>query len=393
MPELSVVVLTTDEEYRALLQVQVDGTAIARMTHSFGGFPQSDVDPIVRRIQELKSDVILVDLPAKESAAALRSIEIFRNACPRSAVFALGEMTQPQLIVNAMRAGAQEFLPKPTTIDGLLDGFNRMVTSRRRVQLTGTRGRVFVVLNAKGGNGATSVAVNLALAFGVSQPVALLDMAPLGNASLHLNLKPGFTIMDALNNLHRLDASLLKGFMARHDSGLHLLAGHPGISSIPTGPTDFARLFDVIVNQYQYVIVDASTRLDLTTRALCDLSDIVLLVANPDLASLWSAARVREFFTGSPAEQKLRIVLNRYKKKDFGDSDIEEATQAKIIWKIPNQYAAMNAAIERGIPLVQQNKSSEMARCFVDFSNLLAAGGQMGRKLGAVRPVSMMGSR
>jgi pilus assembly protein CpaE len=376
MPELSVVVLTTDEDHKALLQVLVDGSSIARMTHSFGVLPQTEGDPVVRRIQDLKPDVMVIDLLANEVGAALRSIEILRAASPDSAIFAIGDMSQPQLIVNAMRAGAQEFLPRPTTVDHLLDGFNRLVSSQRKVRSSGRRGRVFTFLNAKGGNGATTVAVNLALALAASKGnTTLLDMAPLGTVALHLNLKPQFTIMDALNNLHRLDSTLLDGLMMRHESGLHVLAGHPGGNSLETGPADFARLFDVIVNQYQYVVVDVSTRLDLTARALCDLSDRVLLVVNPELSSLWSAARIREFLSGSPAEQKLRIVLNRYNKKHFGDRDVEDAIQTNILWKIPNQYAVMNTALEHGVPVTQHNRS-DIARCFIDFSTLLTSGEQ-----------------
>jgi pilus assembly protein CpaE len=373
MPELSVVVLTTDEDQKALLQVQVDGTAIARMTHAFSDFPQSDGDPIVRRIQELKSDVVLVDLVAKEVSLALHSIEILRSACPQSAIFAMGEMRDSQLIVNAMRAGAQEFLPRATTIDHLLDAFHRLVSSQRKIRFPGVRGRVFTVLNAKGGNGATTVAVNTALAITASRgSTALIDVAPLGNIALHLNLKPAFTLLDTLSSLHRLDATLLDGFMTRHKSGLHVLAGHPGVNALNVGPADFARLFDVIVNQYRYVVIDASTRLDLTVRSLCDLSDTVLLVANPDLSSLWSAARMREFFAGSPSENKLRLVLNRHRKKPFSDSEIEDATQTKILLKIPNEYTLVSEAIERGIPVAQQNRS-DLAKRFAELGKLLVA--------------------
>src|SRR5262249_6064377 len=282
------------------------GTGIARMTHA-SSYPQTSGDAIARRIQDLKAEVILVDLAPQETAAALHAIEMLRAICSESAVFAIGEMTRPHLIVDAMRAGSQEFLSRVTSTDQLLDAFNRLMSSKRKVHSSGKRGRVIVVLNAKGGNGATTVAVNTAISIAVSQgSTALLDMAPLGNAALHLNLKPGFTTMDALSNLHRLDASLLEGFMTRHESGLHLLAAHPGINTIEGGPSDFARLFDLMVNQYAHLVVDVSTRLDAIAHSLCDLSDMVLLVANPDLSSLWSAARVRELFAASSAAQKLR---------------------------------------------------------------------------------------
>jgi len=377
MPELSVVVITEDEEQRSLLQVLVDSTAVARMTHSFGVYPQTDGDPLLRRIHDLKAEVILVDLPPTMTAPALRAIEVLRAACVKPAVFAVGEMNKPQLIVDAMRAGAQEFLPRPTTIDQLLDSFNRLVASQRKVRSSGTRGRVFAVLNAKGGNGATTIAVNTALTIAVGQgSTMLMDLAPLGNASLHLNLKPGFTIADVLGNLHRLDATLLDGFVTRHESGMHLLGGHPGLNHLEIAPADLARLFDVAVNQYHNVVVDLSTRLDATARAVCDLADTVLLVANPDLSSLWSAARLRDFFAGSPAEQKLRLVLNRYKKNaGFSDSDIEQSTQTKILCKVPNHYAAISAAIERGVPVARQT-NSDIARCFAEAVKLLVSGTQ-----------------
>jgi pilus assembly protein CpaE len=103
---------------------------------------------------------------------------------------------------------------------------------------------------------------------------------------------------------------------------------------------------------------------------------MVLLVANPDLSSLWSAARVREFFAASSAEQKLRIVLNRHRKgTGFDDSDVEKATRAKILWKIPDHPAAIAAAVERGVPLACQN-NSDIAHSFADFGNALISGAQ-----------------
>jgi pilus assembly protein CpaE len=289
-------------------------------------------------------------------------------------------MNQPQLIVSAMRAGAQEFLPRPATTAQLLDAFNRFVSAQRKVRATGKRGRIVAVLNAKGGAGATTVAVNTAMALlSTHGSTALLDMAPLGNVALHLNLKAGFTIMDALNNLHRLDATLLDGFMVRHQSGLHVLAGHPGINTIQTAGADLARLFDLAVNQYRFVVVDLSTRLDPAALTVCDLSDAVLLVVNPDLSSIWSAARLREFLAGSPAQQKLRLVLNRYRKMSgFPDAEIESATQSKVVWKIPNNYSSINNAIERGIP-VMQNNHSEIAHSFAELGKLLVTGEEAGR--------------
>src|SRR5580704_14304909 len=223
MPELSVVIVATDNEQRTVLQVLVDGTSVARTVHTCASFPVAAADPVTRRVQAANPDVLLVDIPADNPAVAMRAIELLHQELPDSAVFAIGSLNQPQVIVNTMRAGAREFIARPTTTTDLLEAFVRLTTAQRRVKQEGTRGKVFSVINAKGGNGATTVAVNLALALQSAHgQAALVDLAPLGHAALHMNLKPAFNVADATRNLHRMDASLLESFMTRHSSGLQL---------------------------------------------------------------------------------------------------------------------------------------------------------------------------
>src|SRR5207302_2096092 len=151
----------------------------------------------------------LVDIPSDNSVLALRAIELLHQEMPECALFAIGNMEQPQVILSAMRAGAREFIERPTTTTDLLEAFVRLTTAQRKTRREGSRGKVFTVVNAKGGSGATTVAVNLALALQAAHGnVALIDLAPLGHAALHLNLKPLFTVADAIRNLHRLDSSL-----------------------------------------------------------------------------------------------------------------------------------------------------------------------------------------
>jgi len=372
MPELSVVIVATDSEQRAVLQVLVDGTSVARTSHTCASFPVGATDPVIRRVQAATPDVILVDIPADNAAMAMRAVELLHQELSDCAVFAIGNMQQPQLIVSAMRAGAREFIQRPTTTNDLLEAFVRLTSAQRKIRREGSRGKVFTVLNAKGGVGATTVAVNLALALqSAHSNVALIDLALLGHAALHLNLKPVFTISDAIRNLHRLDSSLLESFMARSSNGLQLLAGvnMPGV--VEPSTTEFARLFDMLVNHYRYVVVDASSRLDGATRLMCNLSETVLLVGHTDVASLWSAARVVQFLGETGGRERVSLILNRFRKIPvFSESDAEAATGAKLLWKIPNQYFAVSAAIDRGTPLMEQNHT-EIARSFRGLAHTL----------------------
>src|ERR1700729_188891 len=161
-----------------------------------------------------------------------------------------------------------------------------------------------------------------------------------------------FGVLDALQNLHRLDVSLLHGRMTPTKEGLHLLAGpQQPYPSEPT-PGELARLFDLLVNHYRFVVVDASSRLDQTTRLLSDLSNAVLVVAQTDVVSLWSAGRIHSFLGEGTGRDHMRRVLNRYKKiPGFGDEDVETATNCKLLWKVPNNYQSISPSIDKGVPV------------------------------------------
>lgn len=372
MPELSVVIVATDSEQRAVLQVLVDGTSVARTVHSCASFPVAASDPVTRRVRAANPDVTLVDIPADNVPLALRAIELLHQEMPEAAIFAVGTLNQAQVIVSAMRAGAREFIERPTNTTDLLEAFVRLTTAQRRVRQEGPRGKVFSVINAKGGNGATTVAVNLALALqNAHGQTALVDLAPLGHAALHMNLKPVFNVADATRNLHRMDASLLESFMTRHSGGLQLLAGTNVPAVVDPSTAEFVRLFDMLVTHYRYVVVDASSRFDAASRLIANLSETVLLVACPDVASLWSAARVQQYLGETGSRERVRLVLNRFRKvPGFSEEDAEAAVGAKLLWRVPNQYFAVSGSIDRGTPVMEQ-RNTEIARCFAGLAQEL----------------------
>jgi pilus assembly protein CpaE len=372
MPELSVVIVATDNEQRALLQVLVDNTSVARTIHASTSFPVAASDPVARRVRAANPDVTIVDIPSDNSQLALRAIELLHQEMPDNAIFAIGNLNQPQIIVNAMRAGAREFIERPTSTTDLLEAFVRITAAQRRGKQEGLRGKVFSVINAKGGNGATTVAVNLALALQSAYgQTALVDLAPLGHAALHMNLKPVFTVADATRNLHRMDASLLESFMTRHNGGLQLLAGTNVPATVDPSTAEFVRLFDMLVTHYRYVVVDASSRFDAASRLIASLSETVLLVACSDVASLWSAARVQQYLGETGSRERVRLVLNRYRKvSGFSEADAEAAVGAKLLWRVPNQYFAISSAIDRGTPVMDQ-RTSEIARSFAGLAQEL----------------------
>ena len=365
MHGIAVALLSEDRERLSELQNRLEATRLGRAVFSQPGFPVGPTDSILRQIQDSRAEVVIVDIPARDAQRAVNAIELIHATTLQIAIFANGEMTHPATIVASMRAGAGEYLDNSAGSDALLEALTRFSSTRTRSRGGAGKARIFTFLSAKGGSGGTTVAVNTALALQQSQgDVVLVDFAPIGHAALHLNVRPQFTVLDALQNLHRLDVSLLDGLMTQTKQGLHLLAGpQQPYQSVPT-PSELARLFDVLVNHYRYVIVDASSRLDSTTRLLSDLSNAVLLVAQTDVVCLWSAGRIHSFLEEGSGRNRLRVVLNRHKKiPGFTDEDVQQSTHCKVLWKIPNCFQLVSPAIDHGAPVVEQ-EGSEISRSF-----------------------------
>ncbi|PYX29358.1 MAG: hypothetical protein DMG77_12980 [Acidobacteria bacterium] len=365
MHGIAVALLSEDGEHLSALQNRLEATRLGHSVFSHAGFPVSPTDSILRQVQESRAEVVIVDISAKDPKRAITAIELIRATTLQIAIFANGEMTQPASIVASMRAGAGEYLDNNGGSEALLEALTRFSSTRTRARGTAGKARIFTFLSAKGGAGSTTAAVNTALALQQAHgDVVLVDFAPIGHASLHLNLRPQFGVLDALQNLHRLDVSLLDGLMTTTKEGLHLLAGPQQPYQTEPTPAELARLFDLLVNHYRFVIVDASSRLDPTTHLLSDLSNAVLVVTQTDLVSLWSASRIHAFLEEGTGRNRMRMILNRYKKiPGFSDEDIEKATSCKVLWKVPNAYNVVSPAIDHGAPVVLQ-EGPEISRSF-----------------------------
>lgn len=370
---IAVAVLTEDREHQALLNGRVEAAQVARVVFSHCGFPVSTTDPVVRQMQDRHAEVVLVDVGNDDPQRAIHTIELIRATTSEIAIFAIGEMHNAPHIVAAMRAGACEFLDRAAGVGALVEAFNRFSISRSRTRRSNGKARVFTVINTKGGAGATTLAVNLATALQQKHgQTILVDFAPIGHAALHLNARPTFSVMDVLHNLHRIDETLLESLVTTTIGDLHLLAGPPQPNATTATTAELTGLLRLLVNHYRYVVVDCSARVDVNTRLLADLSNEALLVAQADVVSLWSAARVRTFLEEGTNHNQPRLILNRYKKiPGFAKEDIEAATGCQLFWKLPNSHHLVAPAIDKGVPVATQD-NQELSRSFRSLAQVLA---------------------
>ena len=172
-----------------------------------------------------------------------------------------------------------------------------------------------VFFGAKGGAGTTTVAVNSAveLARLTKKATLMLDLKPCGEVALFLGVRPRFTILDAVENLHRLDKDFLKELITKHKSGLDILAGAEQFER-PNAQDAAAleELLRVLTRIYDFIVVDAGNVVNACALAALYGADTLFLVTNPDLPSVRNAQRfverVRQLGAGG---ERIRVLLNR----------------------------------------------------------------------------------
>jgi pilus assembly protein CpaE len=247
--------------------------------------------------ENANADVIVVDVRA-DIMSALAAIERLRAGSPSAGIFAVALTADPDLILQCMRAGANEFFMWPPAEETFQGAVRR--TSARRETASGARpsSTTLVFFGAKGGAGTTTVAVNCGVEVArlSKRSTVVVDLKPgLGEVALFLGLRPRYSVLDAIDNLHRLDREFLKELVVKHKSGLEILAGadhfdRPGAADV-AGIEELMRL---LAKQYDYVVVDAGSQINSCTVAALYAADRMFLVANPDVPSVRNAQRLLE---------------------------------------------------------------------------------------------------
>ncbi|HXE30373.1 MAG TPA: AAA family ATPase [Terriglobales bacterium] len=328
-------------------------------------------DPVLRQVQQQTPEAVLIELPAGSPEAAFPLISWLRGQLQLAAVMVVGPMEPSAVIVGAMRAGATEYLESPLRSAAIDEALTRCSASRGPEQRPVSRGKLIAVLGARGGCGATTVSVNLALALHALRrqadgPVVLVDAAPLGHAALHLNLKPQFTLSDLLSHASRLDAAMLTSLMLKHETGLELLAGpYQPLAALPDAL--HAAWLELVLQTYPLVVADLSARLDGLTAAIMEQADRILFVTQTDMVSLWSAAKVRQYLDPQ-VRLRFALVLNRFTATpDVDLASLESITKTPVLWKLPNAHAQVVDAIERGQPPATK-QDSDLAKSYYDLA-------------------------
>ncbi len=359
--KLSIGILAPSAEIRDSFAGHVEATQLGTVKLAVDEYCAVEDDYPTQRFIEARPDIILIDM--QDERAAIKSLFTLHGVIPETWLYACGSSDDSHLIIETMQAGAREFLPKPISARSLSMAFGRHIDEKQRLRTESkTRGKIYSITSAKGGAGATSVAVNLAttLADIPETRVAILDLnSPVGDAASYLNLKPQFSISDALGAASRLDGVLLETFMTKAKN-VSLLPGpkqfKPGTNS---NPAALAKLLRVVTSNYTHTFIDLPSSLDQELlQVTTDASESVLVVMTPELPAVWRTHRLLVFLASAGCSDRLRLILNRDDSRDeINEREITRALNHPIYWRLPNNYGAAIHAINKGLPIVAVNHS------------------------------------
>ena len=375
MAQVAVLVTSSDPEFRSYV------TKLLRTS----GMPLTLVDE--RHAHATPPAVSVVDIRA--GVSAVNAIERLRSAYPTSSIIAVASGADPDQILQAMRAGANEYLSwsmhgeaGPRLDETFITALRRTVERARPKD--GTRSTaVLSFFGTKGGAGTTTLAVNTAIEVArvSKRPTIIIDLHQfLGEVALFLGVRPRFTLVDALDNLHRLDAEFLKELVVKHKTGLDILAGGEQIDR--PGPQDavvFEQLLQVLGRSYDYIVVDAGMLTGPCADVAVFAADTIFLVANPDIACVRNANRLIDRMGQLGAnKERMRLLLNRVSDHhQIGPKQIETTLGLSLYMTFPSDYGVVASALNSGVPLTLSNHS-ELATQFATFTKQIVSRHQRG---------------
>ena len=333
-------------------------------------------------------DAVVITLDSDHNKA-LQLIQQLTSEFPAVPILAVSARGDGQSILQALRAGAKEFLTAPVVLEELLLALQRLRMNRGNTDGShSTNGPsrheslVIAVVGSRGGVGCTSLAVNLGcdMAQNKSNNVALVDLdLALGDADVALDLIPDYTLADVAMNIDRLDMTFLRRSLCKHACGLSLLPHPVQMEDISLIHEDhLGRLINLLRASYTHLLLDLSKRFTPTDLTAMRMSDTILLIAQLELTSLRNVVRMLHTLgTEDGLVDKVKVVVNRVGSDDCDITlaKAEETIGRPIYWQVPNDYRAVLGARVAGEPLLTHAPRSKTHHSLVGLANALCGKG------------------
>ena len=323
-----------------------------------------DWGEFIEKLERVKPDVLLIDM--HELTDPLGDVvRQIKSTSSHPAVIVVDSVADPEKILRAIRASADEFLYPPLSGD-LRNALERISTSRAQVKAgTKPRGKVLGFLAAKGGCGASTLAVHIAADIQRQSKLQVLladfDLES-GIAGFLMKSTGRYTLLDAVENIHRLDLSFWKALVSNGTPGLEVILS-PGAPFYSRERTveDFRGVLRFTRSVYDWTVADLGSGLTLLAKAVLEEVDDLALVTQMEVPALHQTKlMLRALLDLGFASHRIKIILNRMpKRSEVTIEELEAMLGMSIFATVPSDFASLNDAYSEGRLL---NPGSRLAK-------------------------------
>ena len=357
-------VATADPEFQAAFKLAVaesDKPAAVVLNRPTGEVI-GDTERLADDVRKSEANVLVVDIGTRDKAEVGGQIEALAAEVPELRVVLVGSPASAPELLDLMRSGVSDYLPKPLENGSLVAALERATRGLTHSALDpsgGKQGRVIGLLGPKGGTGVTTLATNLGIKLRqlTEAEILLADLnAELGTASILLGVRPRYNFVELVKNLHRMDEDLLRSYVTKHESGLGFLPS-PLTARDLEGVTKqrINATMKLLKADHDHVVLDLGNAMTPLAQTALGMCDEVVIVITPEVPCLRNAKRMLPTVAQSVpgGERSLRFVVNRYDSKtDISLGQIRDTLGKDVSRALPKVDAEAMEAANVGRPMV-----------------------------------------
>ncbi len=336
----------------------------------------NDLSGFLDRLERMRPDVVLVDISRlKDPLDGL--VTSIRNVTGDPMIVALNTNAEAEVILASLRAGINEYLYPP-----LREPLRRALEkrsaerSRRRDGSAKGEGKAFAFFSAKGGCGATTLVTHVAAELGrqgLKVLLADLDMDA-GMVAFITKTKSVYSVMDAVNNLHRLDMHYWKAIVSNGIPGVEIIASPPAVACKQQAKDDQLRhVLAFAKPHYDWTLVDLGRSLSRTALTVLEEIDEACLVTTLEVPALHQSKQIVQMLVDSGyGKNRIRLILNRSPKRlEITPGELEKMLGVPIYCMVADDYPELYEAYAEGRMLGPgSNLGKEMARLAAKLANV-----------------------
>lgn len=311
-------------------------------------------------IKDLQPETVFIDVDIdKEGGLSLAGR--LKKTMPGMVVFLVSGEKDPDVILKGLRIGVADFLLFPGKEKELRKSVQKVLG---RSETGGRSGETTAVFSMKGGQGVTSIAVNLAdhIHALTKDRVVLFDMNLfMGDVSVFLELAATYTPFDMLKDIERMDENLLFSSLPLHTRGFHILASPDEVSDADrVNGEDITRILKTLGRYLDHIVIDLPHDFTEKSLAAIEAADTLLVLVQQSMPVIRSTQIALKFFEElGYDENKVKIVLNReLKKNELTTDDISYVLNRPVFASIDNDFATLADAINKGKTLASAKPDS-----------------------------------